>query len=324
MSSSIISPFPVFNDLNGGALNGGHIFIGAVNLNPEVAPINVYWDKALTIPAPQPLRTIGGFISRSGSPANVYVEEDSYSITVRNKNYGFLYSSVEQPSQVVPFPVTQSELIIATQGQTIFNFLLLRYVVGQNSLQVFRNGIRLIIGIDYTESSSTQITLTALPDAGDEFWFTKFLYSNFIQIQANAGQTLFVIPTFAYNQGTNELTVYRNGLLLNVQSDYTESGPTTISLISPAEEGDQFSFYSIIDYTKYKILNETIVAVSLQVIFNLTTFAYKPGSQRLHVYRNGMRLIESLDYVETTQTIITLISPAEASDEFVFLSFENK
>ena len=100
MSIPIISPFPVFNNLDGTPLENGFIYIGTANLNPETSPVNVYWDPELTIPAAQPIRTIGGYPSRSGTPSNVYVSATSFSITVRNINKGFVYSSQSAGSPI--------------------------------------------------------------------------------------------------------------------------------------------------------------------------------------------------------------------------------
>lgn len=96
MPSSIVSPFPVFNDLDGTPLEAGYIYIGTANLNPEVSPINVFWDAALTVPAAQPIRTVGGYPSRGGSPGNIYATANAYSITVRNRNQVFVYSALGQ------------------------------------------------------------------------------------------------------------------------------------------------------------------------------------------------------------------------------------
>ena len=89
---SINPPFPVFPDLDGQPLEDGYIWIGVAGLNPLTNPIVVYWDAALTIPAPQPIRTIGGFPARAGSPARLYANSD-YSIQVQNKNGSVTYSS---------------------------------------------------------------------------------------------------------------------------------------------------------------------------------------------------------------------------------------
>jgi len=94
MYTSIVSPFPVFNDLDGNPLENGFIYIGTQNLNPTVSPIPVFWDEALTQPAAQPLRTIGGFFARAGTPSRVYVAEANYSILVTNSNREIVYSEL--------------------------------------------------------------------------------------------------------------------------------------------------------------------------------------------------------------------------------------
>ena len=90
---SIQVPFPVFQDRDGQPLDNGYVWIGTANLDPQVNPINVYWDAALTIAAVQPIRTIGGYSANSGTPARVYVDSD-YSIRVMNKNGSTIYTSL--------------------------------------------------------------------------------------------------------------------------------------------------------------------------------------------------------------------------------------
>jgi len=86
-------PFPVFSDIDGQPLENGYIWIGTVNLDPQTNPINVYWDAALTISATQPIRTLGGYPSNSGTPARFFVNAD-YSIRVMNRNGSTIYSSL--------------------------------------------------------------------------------------------------------------------------------------------------------------------------------------------------------------------------------------
>ena len=90
--NSVEAPYPIFTDIDGNPLENGYIYIGEPNLNPEAVPINTYWDSALTVPAAQPIRTIGGYPSRSGTAARIYAEGD-YSITVRNKNETLVYTA---------------------------------------------------------------------------------------------------------------------------------------------------------------------------------------------------------------------------------------
>ena len=124
MSSSIVSPFPFFTDTTGAPLEGGYLYIGQSNLNPETAPVNVFWDAARTIPAAQPIRTIGGFPSRNGSPSNVYVDADTYSITVRNSRRVFVYNSANTGNPIFegyPVPGMDVSFIQAGTGAVTRN-----------------------------------------------------------------------------------------------------------------------------------------------------------------------------------------------------------
>jgi hypothetical protein len=91
---SIQPPFPIFTGIDGQPLENGYVWIGVANLDPEGNPIAVYWDEALTIPAPQPIRTVSGYPARAGSPARLYVNSD-YSIRVLDKNGTLVYGAPE-------------------------------------------------------------------------------------------------------------------------------------------------------------------------------------------------------------------------------------
>lgn len=78
------SPYPVFTDLDGTPLDGGFVYFGVADDNPETAPILVYYDQELTQVAPQPLRTVNGYVMRNGAPAILYAD-DTFSVTVRNR-----------------------------------------------------------------------------------------------------------------------------------------------------------------------------------------------------------------------------------------------
>jgi len=171
MSSSIISPFPFFTDTTGAPLESGYIYIGQSNLNPETAPVNVFWDAALTIPAGQPIRTVGGYPSRQGTPSRMYVATDTYSITVRNKNRALVFSAFDQSDAPTSVFDISTQVITATAGQTTFALTTFTYLPGTDTLEIYRNGLRLNLGLDYLETNSSTITLTAPAAAGDQFLF---------------------------------------------------------------------------------------------------------------------------------------------------------
>lgn len=86
-------PYPAFAGADGQPLENGYIWIGTVNLSPQVNPITVYWDAALTVTAPQPIRTLNGYPSRNGTPARFYVAND-YSIQVLDSKGSVVYTSL--------------------------------------------------------------------------------------------------------------------------------------------------------------------------------------------------------------------------------------
>ena len=90
---SIQPPYPAFAGADGLPLENGYIWVGTVNLNPQVNPIAVYWDSALTIPAALPIRTLNGYPVYQGTPARFYVASD-YSIQVLDSKGSLVYTSL--------------------------------------------------------------------------------------------------------------------------------------------------------------------------------------------------------------------------------------
>jgi hypothetical protein len=89
---SIQVPFPVFQGRDGQPLKNGYIWIGEPNLNPQTNPVVAYYDAALTIVAPQPLRTLNGYVSRAGTPAQIYVDAVNFSILVQDSTGSMVYN----------------------------------------------------------------------------------------------------------------------------------------------------------------------------------------------------------------------------------------
>lgn len=89
---SIQVPFPVFQDRDGQPLENGYVWLGQANLNPQTNPVVAYFDKDLTIPAAQPLRTINGYVSRAGTPAQIYVDGVNFSILVQDSKGSMVYN----------------------------------------------------------------------------------------------------------------------------------------------------------------------------------------------------------------------------------------
>lgn len=84
--NSVASPFPVILNHIGGGLNGGKLYIGLPNQDPETFPKSVFWDADGADPADQAngIDVIGGYVWRAGSPAQIYVD-GSCSVRVRDR-----------------------------------------------------------------------------------------------------------------------------------------------------------------------------------------------------------------------------------------------
>ena len=61
MSVEILNPFDSYRANSGVPLDAGKLYVGVANLDPITNPISVFYDEALTIAAPQPIPTSGGY-----------------------------------------------------------------------------------------------------------------------------------------------------------------------------------------------------------------------------------------------------------------------
>jgi len=93
MSYSIQSPYSFFSDRDGSPLQSGYLYFGVAGLPAETNPTTVYFDDALTIPAPQPIRTRNGFPYNNGTPAIIWTAAD-VSLTVKNSQSATVFTSL--------------------------------------------------------------------------------------------------------------------------------------------------------------------------------------------------------------------------------------
>lgn len=113
---SVQPTFPIFTDIDGQPLENGYVYIGQANLDPQSFPIVAYWDAALTITAAQPIRTSGGYPSRNGTPARIYVNSD-YSIRVTNKNSSQVYTALSATERFGNL-ITSGDITYQANGST--------------------------------------------------------------------------------------------------------------------------------------------------------------------------------------------------------------
>lgn len=115
----------------------------------------------------------------SGSAATVFAGPGGNPLPVVNAN-GQIYEEVQ----------------IATLNQVLFTLLTFTYTAGTKTINVFKNGLRLRRGTDYTETSTTQVTLITPCAAGDTITFTAYAVSQILAPLQNNG----VIPAGANGQ----------------------------------------------------------------------------------------------------------------------------
>ena len=171
-SLSITPPFPIFSDRDGTPLEDGYIWIGTANQDARTNPIAVYWNSILTEPAAQPIRTLGGYPSRFGTPGQLFISAQVYSILVQDKRGTLVYSdqAAQGPSTFINFSVSE-EVQIATAGQTVFN-LANTYSPGTNSLTVYIDGVNQYNLSSYVETNGNTVTFTNGLHVGAEVKFT--------------------------------------------------------------------------------------------------------------------------------------------------------
>lgn len=105
MTQSVGNPFPYYTDMRGRPLTGGSIYIGETGEDPETNPVNVYYDAGLVHLASQPIKTIGGFATRDGSPTLLFTAEETYSLQVNDADGATVFyvaNAVEAFNQFQP------------------------------------------------------------------------------------------------------------------------------------------------------------------------------------------------------------------------------
>lgn len=115
------NPIPYFVDGSGRPLTGGYIYVGVADQDPETDPIDLFWDVAGTIPAAQPLRTIGGFIVNGTQPASIFFDEEDYSMRVQDDNQVEVFYSPSVFTETDSFqPASETLTLIAALSTTAF------------------------------------------------------------------------------------------------------------------------------------------------------------------------------------------------------------
>lgn len=81
-----VQPHLYIGDSTGRPLDYGMVYFGQPNKDPEFYPIDIYYDKDLSLAAAQPVRTKGGFLNANGDMTEIYASDYTYSVKVLDEH----------------------------------------------------------------------------------------------------------------------------------------------------------------------------------------------------------------------------------------------
>ncbi|WP_151731101.1 SGNH/GDSL hydrolase family protein [Acinetobacter seifertii] len=117
MSNKVTTPYPLFSDIDGTPLDAGFLYFGEAGKDAEQFPISIYWDEAKTQLATQPLRTRNGLIVNNGIFTNIYTDQSSCSVVVKNRSKDVVTKG-NNFVQFASYPVVQA-LVLSEKNRAI-------------------------------------------------------------------------------------------------------------------------------------------------------------------------------------------------------------
>lgn len=163
MANRFVKPIEQDVDASGDVLAGAKL---SFFVSGTTTPRTVFQDVNLTIAHAQPVVADGAgnfpeiFLDGSAHRA-ILTDANDVQIRVTDDIFG-----IPSTDEIQLNFETEIETFVATAGQTVFN-LSNSYVIGNNQLQVYINGVYQTIGVNYTETSTTSFTLTSGVESGD-------------------------------------------------------------------------------------------------------------------------------------------------------------
>ena len=122
----ISNPVPIFIDARGTLIDNGNVYIGQANADPQTNPVQAYWDSALTIPATQPIKTLGGVLVNGTNPAQVFIAQSDYSMRLTDAFDTLVFYSPSVFVSGVSYQPLDSDLTtISGQTNTAYGLALL-------------------------------------------------------------------------------------------------------------------------------------------------------------------------------------------------------
>jgi hypothetical protein len=158
MAKVMPNPKQQYFDGNGNPLVGGKVYTYAAGTNTQKA---TYSNAAGSVMNANPI-----ILDARGEA--IIFWDGAYKVVVKDADDNLIYTLdnfAEGDSGAATSTLTQS--YIATDGQTVFNTAY-SYPLASNAVQVVINGLELALTEDFTETSTTSITLVSGLDEGDE------------------------------------------------------------------------------------------------------------------------------------------------------------
>ena len=219
------------------------------------------------------------------------------------------------------------EHFIATSGQKIFNLSNIR-TSNNIMLNVYRNGLYMLEGIDYTINiTSKKLTFTSACNQDDVVAIYQLYYGainilkvdteNFISIN---NQITFDINDIC-NNNTFNIFVYRNGLYQRKNYDYIFDSNTNTIIFNNSLPGDDIikvlCFSKLESNYGYANINiKNVFAISGQTVFDFSDIC----ESNAIVYRNGLFQTYGLDYI-INDNYIQFVNPCNADDLITIITF---
>ena len=128
-----LAPYTAIADIDGSPLDAGFLFFGEYGKDPELFPVEVFWDSEFTVPAAQPIRTRNGYPVRNGSPTKVYLKTAEHSIVIKNRNSAFILVDFKNKGWDASFVVDGNE------NQHQINKKTIRHVTSVSDMLAIQN-----------------------------------------------------------------------------------------------------------------------------------------------------------------------------------------
>lgn len=224
------------------------------------------------------------------------------------------------------------EEFVSEEGDTVFT-LQNKYVMGNDSLHVYKNGVLMRENEDYIETDEYTVTFMVPMEPGQ---FVTFISDQIVAINSpihefythlnDHGQDYAL--EYRYNPGDNSLSVYWNGARLNVDIDYVELDDRTVRFLVDLVAGDKLVFRRethmntnvtyVQDGSQFQSSKWTyteVVTDETKLVFDLQ-HSYVPFSNTLQVFVDGllMDMGINLDYIEVDDQHIRFTRPLRVGE----------